>query len=149
MECRYHPLLGVSIPHSITDSCNSGAGDETTRNSSAILHYVYSCLFAQKVSPKVCSCILAMTVNLLSDWELTETDEQEMKAKLTMEVTKNDVGTDENGTRMDVAHGPDLVLPFIPILLGYMSIVIEGEGKRVRVASEPTSLHLEFTVISR
>ena len=130
------------------DSCNSGAGD--ARNGSALLHYVYSCLFAQKVSPKVCSCIMELTVNLLSDWDkLTVTDEQEQKTK---EVMQNDVRTDESEARMDIGNrtqGSDLVLPFIPMLLGYMSAVIESERKRMKVTSEPINLCLEFTVISR
>ena len=144
--CRYHSLLGVSIPHSIiTESTTS-----SSEHSSSILYYVYSCLFAQRVSPKVCSCIMEMTVNLLSDY-----DGKNWKEKSTIKDVPDSTETIRNveaGMGMEIessVSGPDLVLPLIPKLLGYMSTVIESEGKRIRAGSEPRNLHLEFTVISK
>lgn len=139
--CRYHSLLGIIIPQSITESTSG------SEHGSSILYYVYSCLFAQRVSPKVCSCIMEMTINLLSDY-----DSKDQKQESTIKDVQDSTETVEAGMGMEIescASGPDLVLPLIPKLLSYMSTVIESEGKRIKAGSEPRNLHLEFTVISK
>lgn len=143
-SCRYHHLLGVSIPESI---CRAGSSEEVPKNGSAILHYVYSCLSAHKVSSKVCSCVMELTINLLSDSD--SATEEQVKV---VEGPLDNSETDESGNGMEVENttsGPDLVLPFIPMLLSYMSTVIEREGRKVKQGRESASLQLEFTVISR
>ena len=141
--CRYHSLLGVSIPHSINESTSSSG------LSPSILYYVYSCLSAQRVSPKVCSCVMEMTTNLLSDYD---SEDQKQKSEIKDALDSTETQQIEAGIGMEnerSVSGPDLVLPLIPKLLSYMSTVIESEGKRVRAGSESRNLHLEFTVISK
>ena len=148
---RYHSLLGVPIPHSILDSCKTDAAGDTNESSSAILHYVYSCLFAHKVSPKVCSCIMELTFNLLSGWDGFVKDRED--ETMTFREDKMDsMETDGRGLEIETSSrssGPDLVLPMVPKLLSYLNTVIESEGKRVKAGSEPRNIHLEFTVISK
>ena len=139
---RYHSLLGISIPQS-----GSAGSSDTSEHSSSILYYVYSCLFAQRVSLKVCSCVMEMTINLLSDY-----DSHDQEQKITKNGTQDSEETKEAGMGMEIQNsicGSDLVLPLIPMLLSYMSTVIESEGRRVKASSEPRNLHLEFTVISK
>ena len=96
----------------------------------------------------MCSCIMEMTINLLSDY-----NSQHQKQKSTIEDVQDSTVIEGGGTGMEIessVSGPDLVLPLIPKLLSYMSTVIESEGKRIKAGScELRNLHLEFTVISK
>ena len=90
---------------------------------------------------------MEMTINLLSDYDSTNQKERVAK-KDALDSTE----TVEAGMGMEIessGNGPDLVLSLIPMLLSYMSTVIESESKRIKAGSESRNLHLEFTVISK
>ena len=162
---RYHSFLSVPIPRSIVNSSNSsvtGSGSSTDGSgggsSSMIIHYVYSCLSAPRVSSKVCSCIMEMTVNLLSSsgWDGPGNEDREYalvgNTAKALESTEDSTWVGERGIGMEIGNdtnGPKLVLPLIPKLLSYMSGIVETESKRVKAGGNPRDLHLEFTVISK
>ena len=165
LHYRYHSLLSVPIPPSIIDSTRSTTAianrtsDAATDHASMILYYVYSCLSAPGVSKSVCSCVMEMTVNLLSGWDGEESEKREVKLTTNamadvLESVKEDARDGDSGMGMGMeigngTSGPELVLPLVPMLLSYMSGVIESESKRIKAGSNPKDLHLEFTVISK
>ena len=70
-------------------------------------------------------------------WETMEEDSGEQSASLFQEKLQKM----QDSTLCRASKGMELVLPFIPVLLEYLSSVIQGNEKR--------SLQLEFSVLSK
>ena len=67
---RYHHLLGRLVPKHLMECSSRGpnissGGLEFPPEATAILYYVYQCLFSQGVSESVTSAVLELTLNLL------------------------------------------------------------------------------------
>ena len=107
----------------------------------------------------MCNCIMEMVINLLCAQELEKGSKQmeeleEMDIERdphTWEMMEEDSGEQslfqkklqqmQDSTLCRASKGMELVLPFIPVLLEYLSSVIQGNEKR--------SLQLEFSVLSK
>ena len=99
-----------------------------------ILKYVFDCLLSPKASVKVCSFVMEMTVTLLALRE--KSDAHEMDASC-------------DGEEIS---GEELVCPFVPQLLDYLSQVISAsssKGKLRTVDRRTKNLDYEFVVLSR
>ena len=70
-------------------------------------------------------------------WETMEEDSGQQSASLFQEKLQQM----QDSTLCRASKGMELVLPFIPVLLEYLSSVIQGNEKR--------SLQLEFSVLSK
>ena len=70
-------------------------------------------------------------------WETMEEDSGEQSASLFQKKLQQM----QDSTLCRASKGMELVLPFIPVLLEYLSSVIQGNEKR--------SLQLEFSVLSK
>ena len=103
-------------------------------NCSPILHYVYKCLCSESVSHQVSQTILELTLNLIKPLKEDTSEEQE-------------IDEEEEEVIMEMSEpfefGLDLLRPFMPTLLSYLSSVIRDkkykEGK----------VQLEFNLLSR
>ena len=87
---------------------------------------------------------MELTVNLLGDGDGSAEDEVDSQNN-----TQIGMGMEIQRYAATVKGRPDLVLPFIPKLLCYMSSAIESESRRIKAGNETRNFHSEFTVISK
>jgi len=164
--CRYFYLLSEPVPLSLLESASSdpSGGQPLTR---FILHYVFNCLFSSGVSRKLCSFVMEMVVNLLCEQDpleectkLTHVEEMEVEcSRHNCNVVAENLGietvtplldegeqlkhlstSNPEGSCYMVSTGVKLIMPFIPVLLKYLSSVIRGDRG---------NLQLEFSVLSK
>ncbi len=99
-----------------------------------MLERVFECLSSEKAAQKVCECVMEMAVNLLTLGAEEGVSEEEG-------------GVAVGGAPLRV-KGEELVGPYVPRVLGYLSRVIGGRGGRA-VRGKERDLEKEFVVLSR
>ena len=122
---------------------------EPANSSSIILKHVFECLSSAKTSQKVCHFVMEMAVNLLTHGAWDDVGDNGPVPMETDAAMGGDAEGEEDGS--GILKGEELVSPFIPKLLDFLSQVISGtvgKGGRGR-EGKGRSLENEFVVLSR
>lgn len=126
----YWCLLSKPLPQRATPAPNVNPGQAP----GTLLKYVFDCILSPKASSKICSFVMEMTVTLLNPRDMF------------------DSGEIVEACDSAVIHGEDLVRPFVPKMLEYLSLVISEfshKGKAKRFDRRTRNLDYEFIVLSR
>ena len=135
----YLSLLSKPYPQCATPTIDNASTNKT--ESVAILKYVFDCLHSPKVNNRICSFIMEMVVNLLSDGKVHEEGHRDRLHE-----------TPPNEEELDSFSGRSLVQPFVPGLLDYLSRAISEctyKGKLRKKDGRERDLDKEFIVLSR